>query len=194
MHRRIVAEKERLQRQADRRLEATFAELHRSVDERDLAVADALKTAGLSEQGSAGVSATVEPDGSYRIALEGVDTATSQMFTDALDDVLAPLAAPRYVVPRYVAPELPTDDDSLRRAGREWLDGARPMNDVVYHAVPTVLGVNAARVDCFVTSWRHWVSAGDPVRTATPEGEGILVTHRGQDPFAATTRLRVAWS
>jgi hypothetical protein len=37
------------------------------------------------------------------------------------------------------------------------------------------------------------VSGGAPVRTATPEGEGILVTHRGLDPFAATTALRVAW-
>nr|WP_281353415.1 helicase-related protein [Phytoactinopolyspora mesophila] len=158
------------------------------------AVADALKKAGLSERGSAGLSAAVEKDGSYRIALDGVDTATSQLFTAALDDVLAPLAAPRYVVPRYVAPELPADDASLRQAGQAWLDGQRPANTVVYHAVPSVLGVNAARVECFVTSWRLWVSAGDAIRTATPEGEGILVTHRGQDPFAATTRLRVAWS
>ncbi|WP_207782537.1 DEAD/DEAH box helicase family protein [Phytoactinopolyspora limicola] len=158
------------------------------------AVADALNNAGLSSRGSAGVGTTVEPDGSYRIVLDGVDTATSQLFTTALDEVLAPLTTPRYVVPRYIAPELPDDDDVLRSAGRDWLDDARPANAVVYHAVPSVLAVNAARVAYFVSSWRWWVSAGDPVRTATPEGEGILATHRGQSPFAATTRLRVAWS
>jgi hypothetical protein len=42
MHRRIEAEKERLQLEADRRLKATFAQLHRSVDGRDLSVADGL--------------------------------------------------------------------------------------------------------------------------------------------------------
>jgi hypothetical protein len=42
MHRRIVVEKERLQLEADRRLKVTFAELHRSVDARDLSVSDAL--------------------------------------------------------------------------------------------------------------------------------------------------------
>ena len=42
MHSRMVAEKERLQLEADRRLKASFTQLHRSVDERDLTVADAL--------------------------------------------------------------------------------------------------------------------------------------------------------
>jgi len=42
MHDRIVVEKERLQLQADSRFKATLADLHRSVDERDLSVADGL--------------------------------------------------------------------------------------------------------------------------------------------------------
>jgi len=37
-----VVEKEGLQLQADRRFKATLADLHRSVDERDLSVADGL--------------------------------------------------------------------------------------------------------------------------------------------------------
>lgn len=42
MHRRIVVEKYRLQLEANRRMKATIAQLHRSVDERDLSVADYL--------------------------------------------------------------------------------------------------------------------------------------------------------
>jgi hypothetical protein len=136
----------------------------------------------------------VDRDGSYRIALEGVGTRVSQLFTTALDEVLAPLTAPRYVVPRYIAPPIPEDHAALREAGRQWLEETAAPNDVVYHAVPTVLSTNAGQVRHFVTAWRNWVSEGEAVRTATPEGEGILVTHRGEDPFAATTRLRVAWA
>jgi hypothetical protein len=42
MHRRIAAEKERLQLEADRRLKASIAQLHQSVDELDLSHADPL--------------------------------------------------------------------------------------------------------------------------------------------------------
>jgi hypothetical protein len=42
MHQRLVVEKERLQLGADKRFKATLADLHRSVDERDLSVADGL--------------------------------------------------------------------------------------------------------------------------------------------------------
>ena len=42
MHQRLLAEKERLQSQADQRFKATVGELHRSVDERNLSVADGL--------------------------------------------------------------------------------------------------------------------------------------------------------
>lgn len=42
MHRRIVTEKDRLQLQAGQRFKATLTELHQSVDERDLSVADGL--------------------------------------------------------------------------------------------------------------------------------------------------------
>ncbi|NED96543.1 DEAD/DEAH box helicase family protein [Phytoactinopolyspora alkaliphila] len=158
------------------------------------AVADALKLAGLSSHGATAVRVGVDRDGSYRIALEGVGTTSSQLFTTALDEVLSPLTAPRYVVPRYISPPVPEDDAALREAGRQWLEETAAPNDVVYHAVPSVLCTNGARVRHFVTAWHTWVSRGEAVRTATPEGEGILVTHRGQDPFSATTRLRVAWS
>lgn len=157
------------------------------------AVADALREAGLSEAGAAAVTAAVERDGTYRLVLTGVDAPTSALFVAALDELLAPLVSPRYLVPRHLVETIPERPEALRRAGRDWLAGDAPPNAVVYHAVPSVLGVNARRVRAFVAAWNRWVSDGDAVRTATPEGEGILLAHRGLDPFAATTALRVAW-
>jgi hypothetical protein len=93
------------------------------------------------------------------------------------------MAAPRYVLPRYV----------LRRVPASGHDRPHAADGVVYHAVPAVLGQNRDRATAFAAAWRTWVSDGEPVYTNTPEGEGILATHRGEDPFAITTVLRVAW-
>jgi superfamily II DNA or RNA helicase len=151
------------------------------------ATADALKAAGLSRRGAEGVVARVEPDGSYRLSLAEVDTTTSERFALALDEVLSPMAAPRYVIPRYV----------LRPGGRprarEWLTGTARADGVVYHAVPSVFGQNRARAAGFAAAWNTWISGGEPVYTNTPEGAGVLATHRGENPLSATTVLRVAW-
>jgi superfamily II DNA or RNA helicase len=155
------------------------------------AVADGLKGAGLSRRGAEGVAVHPEPDGTYRFSLSGVDAATSQRFAVALDEILGPMATPRYVVPRYVV--LPrTGEERLERALR-WYDGAVTSDGVVYHCVPAVFGQNRKRTGAFTAAWNTWVSGGHAVFTSSPEGEGILATHRGEDPLKATTVLRVAW-
>jgi hypothetical protein len=59
--------------------------------------------------------------------------------------------------------------------------------------VPATLAQNRQRAEGFATAWNTWVSSGRPVYAATPEGEGVLVTHRGADPLSAMTVLRIAW-
>ncbi len=159
------------------------------------AVADGLRAAGLSRRGAEGVTARVEPDGSYRLSLAGVDAADSETFALALDEMLSPIAAPRYVIPRYVLSPTGTARDRRHAAtrAREWLAGTARADGVVYHAVPAALGQNRGRAAAFAAAWRTWVSAGEPVYAGTPEGEGVLATHRGEDPLSATTVLRVAW-
>jgi hypothetical protein len=130
------------------------------------------------------VVARVEPDGSYRFSLAAVDTATSEQFALALDEVLSPITTPRYVMPRYILRSTPVHN---------WLAGTARADGIVYHAVPTTLGQNRSRATAFAQAWNTWISAGEPVYANTPEGEGILATHRGQDPLSATTVLRVAW-
>jgi superfamily II DNA or RNA helicase len=155
------------------------------------AVADGLAAAELSRRGAEGVTVRPEPDGTYRFALADVDAATSERFAEALDEVLSPIASPRYVVPRYVVGTR-TGGDRQRRA-RDWLRDRAEADGVVYHAVPSVFGQNRKRTEAFVRAWNTWVSGGSAVYAASPEGAGVLATHRGEDPFAATTLLRVAW-
>jgi hypothetical protein len=150
------------------------------------AVADALRDSGLSRRGAEGVVARVEPDGSYRLSLADVDAANSERFALALDEVLSPIAAPRYVIPRYVLRPAPG-------RAEDWLAGTARADGVVYHAIPATLGQNRARAAAFALAWHTWISDGRPVYTNTPEGEGVMATHRGEDPLSATTVLRVAW-
>lgn len=175
-------------RAAAARLAAVAAE---PADLADLAraVADGLQGAGLSPVGADRIRLDVDARGVYRMSLDGVDAATSAVFATALDEVLAPLGSPRYLVPRYVlaAPTRPY------RQGRAWLDGTAEPNGAVYHAVPTVLGANADRAGAFGTAWSRWVSQSDTLYAGSPEGAGVLAAMRGADPFDVTTVLRLGW-
>ncbi len=64
---------------------------------------------------------------------------------------------------------------------------------VVYHAVPTVLGVNAKLARAFAAAWNARVSPGGMLYSGSPEGADILVAQRGDDPFDVTTQIRTLW-
>ncbi|WP_034263522.1 DEAD/DEAH box helicase family protein [Actinospica robiniae] len=158
------------------------------------AVADALKQCGISPVGAEALDAVVEPSGTYRLQLSGVDPATSLAFVQALDELAGPIAEPRWLMPRYHLASLPAAGRERRAVVRAWLLGSAPGNAVVYHAVPAVFARSARRVEAFTAAWNRHICAGRPVAASSPEGEGILVTHRGASPLEATTALRVAWS
>ncbi|HLK44072.1 MAG TPA: DEAD/DEAH box helicase family protein [Thermoleophilia bacterium] len=156
-------------------------------------VAEAMRDCGLSEVGADAVRSAAEPDGTYRIELAGVSTAVSLKFTRALDELVSPIDEPRWFIPRYELPPLPEVPRARRAAARAWLRGRAPANTVVYHPVPALFARPARRLDIFAGHWRRWISPGTPIATGSPEGEGVLVTHRGRSPLDATTALRVAW-
>ena len=152
------------------------------------AVADGLHDAGVTSAGAEAVSVEVDTAGERRCALEGVPPGESAAFATALDEVVSPMAAPRYVLPRWVLQEPVDNADGLRVAfGRLRADGE------VWHSVPTVLGTTGRRAQAFAAAWDRWVGGGPAIYTGSPEGEGVLVTTRGSDPFAATTVLRTGW-
>ncbi|MBI1351331.1 MAG: DEAD/DEAH box helicase [Actinomycetales bacterium] len=156
------------------------------------AVADGLAATGWDIAGATQVRIAPTTGGSYRIWLEGVGEASSQAFADALDEVLMPLASPRYVVPRYVIPPSTTKREARRLAWRMlW---RRPIEaTVVWHAVPSVLGARRELVDAFAEAWHRWVSPGMPLYTGAPDGAGVLAAQRGDDPFSVETTMRVEW-
>ena len=156
------------------------------------AVADGLHEAGLTRAGASAVAVKVDETGEYRIALHDVPAEASREFAVALDEVLSPTTSPRYVAPRYVLDPVTTVADRLRIGTLSTLGRLRP-TAVIWHAVPTSLGVNAKRVRAFTAAWNKWVSAGTPLYTGSPEGEGILAAHRGNDPMQATTAMRLSW-
>jgi superfamily II DNA or RNA helicase len=162
-----------------------------SLDDIAMATADALCTAGLTARGAGSVQVEVLPDGGYRARLADVADEESAVFANALDEVLAPLAQPRYIVPRYIISPSGAFDAFLLNV-RRLVTGHVPAT-VVYHAVPAVLGGNKKSAAIFARSWNARVSPGEMLYSGSPEGTGILAVARGDDPFAVTTQIRTLW-
>lgn len=189
--RRVAAARAR-----DERARDLLAEARRpvSVHQVAAAVADGLHASGLVSHGAASLTVDVDPTGTYRCQLLHVDEGESQLFADALEEAVGPLRHPRYVVQRHVlAPEPPEGDpaEMLRRAAR---GDVRP-DGAVWHAVPTVLGVNTHRAHAYGDAWAHWVGgARTPLYTGSAEGAGILTAQHGSDPFSVTAVMRRHWA
>jgi hypothetical protein len=158
------------------------------------AVADGLSAAGLiaTGLGAAAVRITPQQDGAYRCALDGASLAESELFADGLDELLSPLAFPRYLVPRLVADPPGGVPAALVLALRLALPG-KPGLRVVYHAVPEALGANRERADAFAAAWNRHVSPGRLLYCKDPRAQAVLELQRGADPFRATTQLRTLW-
>lgn len=157
------------------------------------AVADALCTGGLTAAGSGAVVVEVHPGGEYRCRLEG-SPADAELFAAALDEALAPMGTPRYVMSRYTMTSalLPSRTLRTRESALKALRHTRP-DTTAWHQVPAVLGVNGARAEAFANAWRRWVGDGDLLFTGSAEGAGVLAAQQGSDPFDATTVMRRHW-
>ncbi len=121
-----------------------------------------------------------------------MDTEVSSAFATALDEVVSAPVSPRYLVPRFVIGADPRFSPVV--AGWRLLARSLRPDGVVWHAVPSCLGVNAERVDGFVRAWHTWVSGGTALFTQQPEGAGVLAAHHGVDPLDVRTVMRTGWS
>jgi hypothetical protein len=154
------------------------------------AVADGLEGAGLSKVGADHLTRSVSPDGVESYSLEA-DEETSAIFASAFEEVVSPMSNPRYVVPRFVTSS-PRGWDGLVRGLRS-LVRDHPDGEV-WHTVPSVLAARRAGADAFATAWSHWVRGGPAVYAGSPQGAGVVATHRGMDPFDVTCVIRRVWS
>ena len=165
-----------------------------SLDDLGAAIAEALIATGLVDNGltAAAVRVATQPDGYYRCYLEGATLQDSNVFATALDELLAPIRSPRWIIPRYVSAPPRNFLGALRLlAGR--LGSNRVGSAVVYHAVPTALGANKARAQAFEAAWNRRVSAGKALFQDDPRAQAIIQLQRGEDPFAVTTQMRTLW-
>jgi hypothetical protein len=158
------------------------------------AVAEALAATGgiAPELGPANVRIVVQEDGQYRCFLDAATTEESARFAEALDQLLSPLASPRYIIPRYVIAQ-PSSFFASARLALRLSTGTKRGSTVVYHAVPDWLAANRERADAFARAWNRYVSAGEPLYWNNPTAQAILATQRGDDPFDVTTQMRVLW-
>jgi superfamily II DNA or RNA helicase len=157
------------------------------------AVAEALwATGAIAGTAAPAVHVAAQADGYYRCYLDGASAPESAAFAEALDELLAPLAAPRYLIPRYVADRPESGLSTAALALRLALVGGRGAR-VVYHAVPAYLAANRERVAAFARAWHRHLSPGEPLYYQDPRAHGILAVQRGADPFAVTSQIRALW-
>jgi hypothetical protein len=156
------------------------------------ATADALQAAKLTSRGGDAVRVEAQANGGYRARLQEVPAAESALFAEALDEALAPLSQPRYVIGRLILPPPTGPTAAAGLAIRRLVTGHVPAT-VVYHAVPTVLSANKKLALLFERAWNTRVGPGSVVYAGSPEGTGILAAQRGDDPFALTTQIRTLW-
>ena len=173
-------------------LHVTAAPGSGSLDDLATAVADALHAAGLTGRDGDAVRVEAQADEGYRARLQEVPAAESALFAEALDEVLAPLSQPRYVIPRLILPPPAGPAAAAGLAVRRLVTGHVPAT-VVYHAVPTALSGNRKLALAFERAWNARVGPGSVVYAGSPEGTGILAAQRGDDPFALTTQIRTLW-
>jgi hypothetical protein len=162
-----------------------------SVRQLAAAVADALHSTDLAPAGESAVRIGGGAGGWLTCTLDGPPTS-SALFARCLEELMAPLGEPRWLVSRLVlpAPESPSERRRLARAAAL----GRPVEAAVaWHAVPAELGRSAARVALFESAWWRHVGPGRLVRATDPEGLALLDLLRGADPFALTSRLRTVW-
>ncbi|MGY0386283.1 DEAD/DEAH box helicase [Nocardioides sp. WG-D5] len=153
------------------------------------AVADGLHETGQTSAGAGGLEIAVDSDGSYRVHLAGVPEKESALFAASLEEALAPIAAPRYLVSRPVVGDL--DPLASLRLG---VSGRHTAEAEAWHAVPTALGRRAADAKTFRAAWERWVGGSGLLYTGSPEGAGLLAAQRGADPFDVTAVIRRHWS
>ena len=163
-----------------------------SLEDIAAAIADALHGAGLTGRSADAVLVEAQADGTYRARLRDVPAGESAQFTQALEESLAPLAQPRYVISRLIIAPPRGRGGATGLALRRLVTGRVPAA-VIYHAVPGALSSNKKLATIFERSWNARVSPGEVLFTGSPEGAGVLAAQRGDDPFALTTQIRTLW-
>lgn len=156
------------------------------------AVADALNSAGGAERGAEALRITADPDGWLRCELGGVPTEQSVRFTAVLDELLAPLTEPRYLIGRKVLTP-PAGRVARNLYAARAVVGLPLPGAIAWHCVPQWFARRKDRRRCLMRSWHEHIGPPRQLRADSPEGQAILDLFRGDNPLAVTTQLRTTW-
>ena len=151
------------------------------------AVRDAYRELGELSPGAAS-SLTVEPrsSGYLRVWLKEATVEESSRFTTALNEVVEPTGAPRYLVSRLV-PSLRSAAHALVRVvtfrepfERRWIE------------VPSDLGRRKERAEVFAGAWRRWLGPTELMFTQrTEEGRTARAAAGAQSPDYQAVQRRI---
>ena len=160
-----------------------------------LVLLESLRDAGLLPAAltADSLQVVVQDDGYYRCYLTGVDDHASELFATSLDELLSPLIAPRYIIPRYIS-EPPASVFASLQLGLRYMRSGRTGERVVYHQVPDVLGRNRDLVQHFERAWNRHLSSGTAIFQRSPEAHAIMRVQAGEDLFDVTTQMRSLWT
>ena len=173
---------------AARRLHRARAALPWAAPLDRVATAVAEAYVGLGELSpAAAASLRIEPrtSGYLRCVLAAATADESARFTAALDEVLGPVAAPRYLVSRLATPV--GGGGQLMAALR-----GRPAFATIWHAVPGDFGSHKPRAEAFAAAWQRWLGPTQLVFTQRDLGRESLAQAAAQAP-GWETQLRSVW-
>ncbi len=155
-------------------------------------LADALHLTGGVSVGASGVRVLAGDDGWLRCELRGVPQRESELFASSLDELLAPLTEPRYLLSRLVV-QVPVARAARWRLAARRAAGLHVDAAVTWHAVPTWLARNRERAQVLHQQWTARIGPSKLLRAGTPGGAAVLELLRGADPFAVTSQMRTTW-
>jgi superfamily II DNA or RNA helicase len=138
------------------------------------AVLDALQELGeISAEAASSLAIEPRPSGYLRCLLRDATEEESARFTGALDDLLVPPGAPRYLVSRLLPGPAGPVGLLLRLLSR------RALFPVRWEAVPEELGNRKDRAEAFARAWRRWLGPSE-----------LIFTHRSEAGHAALAQAR----
>ncbi len=156
-------------------------------------LADALLATGATSRGADGLVVVPRGGDAVRVELAGVPREESQALADALDELLAPLAEPTWLVSRPVV-ATPAAEADRRRTARRCALGRAVDAALAWHAVPALLAGDEAGRAALQQAWQARLGRTRLLPADSVEGREVLDLLRGTDPFGVRARHVLRWS
>ena len=159
-----------------------------SLDRAAHAVLDAFQDLGeMSAEAASSLAIEPRPSGYLRCLLREGTEEESARFTRALEDLLVPAEAPRYLLSRLLPGPAGPGRLLLRLLSR------RTLFPVRWEAVPENLGSRKDRAEAFARAWRRWLGPSELIFTHRTEAGHAALAQAGAQSTDYETSPRRVW-